>query len=236
MAEQSVRPNAKPTVTPALKNGDIREMAITASHLKIAIRGTYLGQEVQVIQWYRPTGAAFLTASPEGVGEAYWNDIKDDWRAFMWNGPSQKTESIFVSEPGSTGAYGEYPIPLAEQEGVRTGASGGNFMPPFIASGVRLTVGTRATRPGQKRFWTMVEGDNVDGVLQPSIVGPLTTLAAKFSSVITLGAPVATGTLTPEIVRINRVTGAIDAAQDVTGFLINPQATSQNSRKVGRGS
>lgn len=211
-------------------------MAITASHLKIAIRGRFLSQQVEVVQWYRPTGAAFLTASPEGVGEAFWNDIKTVWRGLFIESVALLTEVIFVAEPGDTGAYGEFPIPSGEQQGTRVISSPGSFMPPYTAIGVRLTVGTRTTRPGQKRFWGMTEADNGDGLAGSNLVAATEAAAAKFSSVITLGAPVATGTLTPEIVRINRDTGAIVAAQDVTGFLVNPELTTQNSRKFGRGS
>lgn len=211
-------------------------MAITASHLKIAIRGSFLGQQVEVVQWYRPTGAAFLTATPENVGEAFWNDIKTVWRDYMWSSGENLTQSVFVAEPGASGAYGEYAVPTAEQQGIRTYASAGNFMPPFIAAGVRLTVGTRVTKPGQKRFWAVVEGDSDAGALQANILAALNALAPKFAGTITLGAPVATGTLTAEVVRINRATGAITASQDVTGYVINPTATSQNSRKFGRGS
>lgn len=216
--------------------GDIRDMAITAAHLKIAIRGRFLAQQVEVVQWYRPTGAAFLTATPDGVGEAFWNDIKTVWRGLFVESVALLTESIFVSEPGSSGAYGEYPVPTAEQQGTRVISTPGSFMPPYTAIGVRLTVGTRTTRPGQKRFWGMVEADNSDGIAGSNLYDATEAAAEKFSSVITLGAPVATGTLTPEIVRINRATGDIVAYQDVTGFLVNTELTTQNSRKFGRGS
>lgn len=210
-------------------------MAITATDLKIVIRGTLAGQQMQVVQWYRPTGAAFLTATPTGVGEAYWNDIKTAWRACHIATAFDVTQSIFVSEPGVDGAYGEYAIPVGEQQGTRPAGTLGEFLPPFLAAGVRLTVATRATRPGQKRFWGFLEGDNNAGALQSAAAALIGTLAGKFSSGITLGAPVATGVLWPEIVHLEGSPEVITRRQDVAGFIVAANITSQNSRKIGRG-
>lgn len=211
-------------------------MAITATDIKISVRGKYLGQLVQVVQWYRPTGAAFLTADPEDVGEAFWNDIKTLWRLCMYPTVDNVTQSILVQEPGASGAYGEFPIPAGEQQGNRSGSPTGNTMPPFVATASRLTVSTRATRPGQKRIWGVHEDDSVNGVLQAGLKTAIGNLMAKFSGGITLGAPVATGVLWAEIVRLDKATGAILARQDVKGFLVSDYVTTQNSRKYSRGS
>ena len=147
-------------------------MAITNQSVKIAINADYLGQQWQMVQWYTPTGAAFLTADARGVGEAYWNDVKTALRATVpANSAIGGFRSIFVSEPGPNGAYGEFPIPTAEQVGTRSTAGLGDQMPPFVAVGVRLTVATRATRPGQKRFAFVNEVDSVNGVLQAPLAG-----------------------------------------------------------------
>jgi hypothetical protein len=210
-------------------------MAITAAQLKIIIRGSFGGTLFENVQWYRPTGAAFLTADAVGVAEAYWNDIKTVWRALQVTSGGFLTQSVFVSEPGATGAFGEFSIPVGEQQGARSATGLGDFMPAFVAFGVRLSVATRTTRPGQKRFIGVMEGDATQEVLGAPVTTLLNNLAAKFSSTITLGAPVATGTLDPIIVRIDRATGALLTQQDVTGHLVNPRVTSQVSRKFGRG-
>jgi len=210
-------------------------MAITASELQIVIRGTLLAQRIEVVQWYRPTGSAFLTADPVAVGEAYWNDIKTSWRACHVPTAVDLTQSIFVSEPGSTGAYGEFAIPAGEQQGTRDVSGTGGLMPPYVAVAVRETVATRVTRPGQKRFWGVNEGDNTDGVLGGALQALVETLMAKFDSTITLGAPVATGVLDPIVVHIDRSTGLPTASQLVTGHVINTNLSTQNSRKIGRG-
>lgn len=210
-------------------------MAITASQLMIIVRGTMQGQRWENVQWYRPTGSAFLTADAVSVAEAYWNDVKTVWRAATTVSPALTFDSVFVSEPGSTGAFGEFAVPPAESQGSRSGSGLGEFLPAFCAAAVRLTVATRATRPGQKRFVGGTEGDNLGGVWSAAYIALIDALAAKFDSTITLGVPVATGVLDPIVVRINRATGAIVTDQLVVGHLTNPNISSQVSRKIGRG-
>lgn len=206
-------------------------MAITGSHLKVTIRGTISAQQWENVQWYKPTGAAFVTAEAAGVAQAYWDDVKTVWRALIVDSSVFTFQSVLVSEPGDTGAFGEYPIPIAEQNGTRAIGSLTDFMPPFNSWGVRLTVATRTTRPGQKRFCGIMEGDaNSDVLLAPGIA-LVAALAAKFSDNVILGTPVATGVLVPEIVRLEGTPSAVAASQEVTGFLINPYVTSQVSRK-----
>lgn len=205
-----------------------------AGHVKITIRGVFEGQRFENVQWYQTAGAAFLTADAVAVGEAYWNDIKTVWRALMATAGSLLTTSILVSEPGSTGAFGEYAIPSAEQQGTRAGG-GSEFLPSFNAVGVKLTVPTRTTRPGQKRFVGGLESDQVGGSWVAGYITLVNAVAAKFSTDVNLGVPVALGVLVPEIVRLNPVDGSIVASQEVAGFIVNGRVTSQVSRKFGRG-
>lgn len=210
-------------------------MAILSEHLKITVRGTISAQQWENVQWYKPGGAAFVTAEAAGVAQAYWNDVKSAWRALIVDSSVFTFQSILVSEPGDTGAFGEFPVPVGEQNGTRAIGSLTDFMPPFNAWGVRLTVATRTTRPGQKRFCGIMEGDANGDVLTAPGIALVQALAVKFSDNIVLGSPVATGVLIPEVVSIDRATGAITAHQEVTGYLINPYVTSQVSRKRGRG-
>jgi len=210
-------------------------MPVTTGHLQVAIRGLYLGQQVEVVQWYRLNGAAFLTATVLGVLEAYWNNIKDDWRAFHINGADDRTISLFGREPGTGGAYAEFPIPTGERQGTRDGAVLGDWMPPMNATGIKLVVGSGVTRPGAKRLWGMVEGDQNKGALGAGIVAAANVAATIFANTIILGSPVATGEMQGEIVRLDPDTGLVSASQDVTGFIVKPNVTTQNSRKIGRG-
>lgn len=207
-------------------------MAILVNDLKVTVRGTIFGKQWYNVQWYRLTGPGpFATADPVQVGEAYWNDVKGAYRACVFPDPYFTFESVLVAEPGLTGAYAEYSVPPAEREGARTVGLGNAPLASFNATGVRLTVGSRVTRPGQKRFCFLTEAD-VDG---NDIEAPMLTLvedvAQKFSSAITLGAPVALGGMHPEIVRLDPTTQLVTVKQDVTGHLVNPLVTSQVSRK-----
>lgn len=202
--------------------------------LRITIRGVIQAQAFNLVCWYNTDGAAFLTATATGVGEAFWNDIKTVWRAAMESSPLLVTNSILVSEPGPTGAFGEYPIPVGERQGTRTVGTS-DLLPSFNAAGIRLAVATRTTRPGQKRVPGALEVDQTNGAWVSGYMTLMNNLAPKFSSPITLGAPVATGVLIPIVTRVNPDTGDVDASQDVVGFVTNPYVTSQVSRKIGRG-
>lgn len=210
-------------------------MAITSEYLQITVRGVLLGQKVQVSQWYRAAGIAFSLSSAEAVGNAYWQNIKTAWRATHLNFGNDRTESILVSEPGGFGEYGTYSIPLSEQIGTHAGVAGDNQMPSFVSAGVKLNVSTRVTRPGQKRFWGLMESFQTDGVLNSTYIALVDTLAGKFSGVIALGEPVLAGSLEPYIMKINPLDGSMIVGQPVSGHTVSFFVTSQNSRKVGRG-
>lgn len=201
--------------------------------LRIEIRGTIKGQACMVRQWYETDGAAFLTADPTGVGEAFWNHIKTAWRAMHIGDGVDFTQSIFVAEDGPTGAYGEYAIPTGEQTGLRSGAGLGSSLPAYSAGGIRLTVGSRVTRPGQKRFWGLYELDADHGdLVSAGYATLLDGIGPMFSAPLTLGAPVALGVLNPIIVSMGGTPPVVVASQPVTGYLVHPYVTSQVSRKV----
>lgn len=210
-------------------------MAITVSDLKVTLRGQVAGQRWQSGCWYRITGAAFLTATLLGVAEAYWNDIKTTWRTLQMNTPTFTTDELFIEEEGTTGQYATYPIPSAEQTGLRSLSGGMNLSAPFNAFPIRQTVGSRVTRPGQKRYPGVGEQDQNDGSLNGTVLALLGAFAPKVSGGITLGAPVATGVMWAEVCRVDPTTRLIIAKQDVSGFFLPPYVTSQVSRKIGRG-
>lgn len=210
-------------------------MAITAPHLKVIFRYTFLGQKCENIQWYRPEGAAFLTATMDGVLEALWNDYKDSLRAIT---PANLTlaswDSLLGEELGGGSSFAEYPIPTDERIGLRAGGSDSDLLPSFTAGGFRQTVGTRLTRPGQKRFPFVTEGDVTNNELGSTYLAFLTDIAEDFCTPAALGVPVATGVLQP-VVGGTLVDNVPTVFQDITGYVVNSDATSQVSRKKGRG-
>jgi hypothetical protein len=211
-------------------------MAITAAQIKITYRYTWLGQLCQNVMYWAPQGAAFLTADMIQVLEAYWNDLQPTLAPLM---PSASTIGTFNSllgeEIGGGAQFAEYPIPPLEQVGTRAALNSANISASFLALGIRLTVGTRVTRPGQKRFPWLGETDIALNAIDPTIITLYQPLAEHFSGPRVLGAPVALGALQP-VVGGTEVSGVPTVWQDVTGYVINPNATSQVSRKVGRGS
>jgi len=167
--------------------------------------------------------------------EGWWNHVKATYRAIA---PASYGNS-FVSVRGRelnnpSGDYAEFDVPTAERVGTRAGASG-DIMPPFAAVAARLVVGSRVTRPGQKRFPFMLEGDQANGVLVAGIVTAHTTLLAVMIAPMTLGAPAALEQLQPIVVKKD-TNGFVTANQDISGYLVNPNVSSQNTRKFGRGS
>jgi len=166
--------------------------------------------------------------------EGYWNHVKATYRAIV---PSSYG-NIFVSIKGrelndASGDYAEFDVPVGERAGTRS--TSGEALPPFGAAGVRLVVGTRVTKPGQKRFPFVLEADQVSGVLGTTYTTPLIALMNVLSVPMVLGAPAALETLQPIVTRRGAL-GFVSSFQPVTGYLINPNVTTQNTRKFGRGS
>lgn len=207
---------------------------VVGGRIKISLRYVFFGQRCENVQWFRTDGAAFLTADAVAVGEAYWNDIKTAWRALIVTSPSFEFVEVAVEEESPTGAFGVYSVPLAERQGTRPAGSLVDFLPQFNACPVKLTVATRVTRPGQKRLPGLMEGDSGAGQIGAPFVALADAVAAKYSTTLVLGAPVATGALAPIICRIDKATGTITASQDVAGHIVSNVPTSQVSRRTKR--
>lgn len=212
-------------------------MPVTGTLLKIIVRYVYLNQNCENVGWYTPGGAAFLTATMDGVLEAYWNDVKAAWHDMAYNDTTLNSiDSVLGYEMDGALGYAEFPVPALERVGIRTVAAQGQPLPGTLAGAVRLTVGSTVTRPGQKRAPFIGEANISGNDLDPTYLARLATWGETYSNVRILGAPVATGILTPQVVHIDRETGAIGARQDITGQVVNPYASSQVSRKRGHGS
>ena len=210
-------------------------MAIIGEHIRITYRYTWQGQQCQNTQYWTPIGAAFLTADMIDVLEAYWNDLQPTLEPLM---PSSSAVGSFLSllgeEIGTGNQFAEFAVPVLDQQGSRSGLTDADIPSSFTAFGFRQTVGTRATRPGQKRFPWMAENDIDGNELDSSFITLIEPLAEHFTTPRVLGAPVATGALYP-VVGGTEVGGEPTVWQDITGFVINPDVTSQVSRKKGRG-
>lgn len=212
-------------------------MPITAPYLKIGLRWEFLGQEMQTVRYFEAVGAAFLTATPEGVGEAYWNHVSTAWRALVPDAIGSVFKSVIVEEIGGGLGFGEYAIPVLEQTGTRPSAGLGDAMPSFVNVGIKYTVGTRLTRPGSMRVPFAYETDAfAQNVGSPFLV-LVTALAALYSAPLNLGVPVALGVLWHTVAKTPVAPATLPSVfQRVLGNVVNTAFTTQVSRKQGRGS
>lgn len=212
-------------------------MAVTGNLVALITRYLWLEQECENVAFYQPDGAAFATANMAAVAEAYWNDVKTLYRAVM---PNDLSYGRFISVVGieynGLDGMGEYAVPDAEAVGTRA-AGGSEPVSGTLAAGVRLTVDSRLTRPGQKRIPMLMESDLERNFLAAAFITVFTPLVAIWDTDRALGVPVATGVLHPCVAGKDE-----DPPHDYTriqlvrGHVINPYVTSQVSRKRGHGS
>lgn len=210
-------------------------MPITGSFVSLTTRYIWLGQRCENVAWYSPGGIAFLTATAAGVAEAYWNNVKDRYRAMVDDRvPAPVFVSVLCKEYGGGGGLGEYGIPAGESAGTRAGATG-ELVTAALAGAMRLTVATTATRPGQKRFPFLTESDVQENDLTAPFLALMEAAHGIWDTELTLGAPVLAGVLVPAIVRLSPDGLTVTASQDVIGHVINPNVRTQVSRLFGRG-
>jgi hypothetical protein len=210
----------------ALATGSLIEIVMDMS--------TYGQQTLNVWQYeitnYTGSGGAI------GIAEAYWNQVKDDYRALCVTTGLRVFNAVVVRELNNpTGALASFSVPAAESDGTRVAGTLGAFMPVFVAAGVRLTVSSRVTRSGQKRLPFMTEGDVESNLISPTFTGLVSAVMDAAIGSITLGLPALADELQTIVCRKDS-TGAVTAHQNVTGYIVSPYATSQNTRKIGRGS
>lgn len=169
------------------------------------------------------------------LATGWWNHVKIAWRAIVASNFGTYFRSVRVLElNNSAGAFGDWNIPTGESAGTRAPTAAPQALPPFNAAGIRLLVGSRLTRPGQKRIYGLTEADSDEGLLTAAYQVLLNSLGTVISAPMVLAAPVAGVTLQP-IVASKDAAGTVINSQAITGFLINQYVTSQNTRKTGRG-
>ena len=211
-------------------------MAITTGSLvEVSLNMELYGQRIMNVWQYRADPVLGSPSAAE-IGAAWWGAVKTPYRALCNSGFGSVFRSVRVRELNDpTGAYGEHAIVSGEQAGTRTVAAEGQIVTTFVAAGVRLAVESRTTRPGQKRFPFITESDLNSNEIGSAFQALVVTLMNTMASSITLGSPAVGTVLLPIVVRKD-ATGAVTANQEVTGYVINTNATSQVSRRFGRGS
>ncbi len=204
--------------------------------IRVDWRYTYLGQKCENVQTYLVGGVSSVLFTMDQVLEALWNDYKVRFRALASTSAVVNTfDSLLGTQIGGTLQFAEFAVPIAEQVGTRPAGDDGQWLNSFSAVGIRQTVGTRATRPGQKRFPFLREGDVIGNALTGAILPDYNALGGAFSQVSVLGAPALGMALQPQIVHEPGVRDPVRHVQPVIGWVMNLNVTSQVSRKLGRG-
>lgn len=215
--------------------GDKHVMAIGAGSLiEVAIGGAIFSQQWMNVYTYLVVGELGSPTASDW-GEALWNDLKATLRPLV----SAAHDGAFVyarvrEMDDPAGEYGEYAVPVGERGGTLSW-SGGDVLPPMLAAAIRLTVGTRVTRPGQKRIPGADEAQMANAIWVPGYLAALNAHGFALTQPSTLGAPALGSEVQPVIVSRDRVTGLPQAHQAVTGYVVSSYVTTQNTRKVGRG-
>lgn len=119
-----------------------------------------------------------------------------------------------------------------------TGA-GTETSPPFVAVSIRLSRATKITRNGYKRYAGIDEAQYTDGVLNAPVVTSWQTNVADLISApfgFTSGTQYSFG-FEPVIIGRDTATGNYDLnrVNEVASGVVQPNVTTQNTRKYGRG-
>lgn len=141
--------------------------------LELSVRMRFGETLLMNVYGYEVTGT-FSNIAAVNVAEAWWNSIKGGMRSLVRPSTGFTFRSIVVREMNNpTGELAEWNVPAGESAGTRSGVDLSEFLPAFNAAGFRLTVGSRATRPGQKRIPGLLEVDSETGVLSASYTAAL---------------------------------------------------------------
>ncbi len=203
--------------------------------IRMVLSGKVLGEQWQnVLHWSVNSPAASTYAE---FAEAWWLDFGD-----LWQNTCSPTTGILSVEvydnEDPLGEYGFYAPPVIDNTGIRTGEQSA----PFLATGVKWNVATRATKPGSIRLPGLTETDMLSGgqistayatavqAYADAMVAGLSfgLLGAGGAVLVVYGAPHAASTRFPA-----RATGVYNTVISAT---VNELVTSQVSRKYGRGS
>jgi len=210
-------------------------MALDATDLIEVTLNSTVGSNRLMSVWSYEISGSFTPVDAPQVAEAWWNYVKASYRAMIYATAGWIYQSVVVREVNDpTGELAEWTIPVGEQQGTRAAPAAPDFLPIFNAVGVRLTVGSRLTRPGQKRVYGLTESDNESGTVSPTFLALVETLIAGMDNTITLGVPALAMELVPSVFRKD-ATGTVTAHQPIVGHVNNRNITSQVSRRLGRG-
>lgn len=212
-------------------------MANVGSNLQIALEMRNIGQQTMNV-WHYTVNTSPQDIPVINVAEAWWNHVKAAYRALAVAAyPQQSFVAVHVKDADNpAGEAASWNIPVGETVGTRaTPASENNILPPYIAATAKLGVATRATRSGSKRFPFLLEVDQTNGTLAAGFVTLVNAVLTAAATVVLLGAPAALMELTPVVRGVGATNPPVVTYQPITSYAVNLNASTQNSRKIGRG-
>lgn len=196
---------------------------------RITVFQTSQGEEVINVFHYRDTSIGGPTAV--SVAQGFWDKVKAGWRAIPTTTQAYTFDTVRAEALFSPYVFADYSIPLAEQAPTRVVAS--EPLSTVAAGMIRLTVGTRATRPGSKRISGLVEVDAVGNNLVTTIITALQTLGGLFDD--TFNASGTALSMTPVIVGYpGPQNPGAPRVQDVIGSSVDGRISHQVSRDPRR--
>jgi hypothetical protein len=162
------------------------------------------------------------------VAEAFWDYISTQFRALIGTGFDNWFDRVDVLNVTDEIGFGTYTISGAERAGTR--ATTGDWMGRWIAFPLRLNVGTRLTRPGQKRFGSVFEGDQSGGTIGATALGIIQTLGDRLDDNIGFGL-LLDGEMQPVVYGLSTGEGVPVRVNPIVSTTAVAEMTSQRTRK-----
>jgi len=201
--------------------------------LRLSFRYTYLGQSCQNVQFYQIVDEEAADSTVLELVTGIWNSLKTEFRAVASTSTNVNAfNSVLGQEIGGTEEFGEYTIPTGERAGTRVAGDDGEWVAGIMAIGGKQTVATRQTRPGQKRFPFIREGDISGNSFGSGILALYEPLFSEFSTQRTFTVTAGVANLNPVVVHFPSELDPEQREQVITGYQLNPLITSQVSRKA----
>lgn len=119
----------------------------------------------------------------EQVGEEFWTQVGAAFRAWIPAAYTDWFDRVVVENITNEIDFGIFTITGTDRNGARVVST--DFNPLWLCAPVRLNVGTRLTRPGQKRISGLVEADVSNGTILPAPLALVQTLADTFTVMLT---------------------------------------------------
>lgn len=208
-------------------------MALTVSSiLQYKHFQEFRGQEVLNIQYYRVLTLEGPTTTLSGFAEPLFDRYVENLAPFQSTGLTHTKGELYEVNGIDFDTF----VPTVPP----TGALAGDTLPPFNAVSIQQVRQTRATRHGWKRIAGITEAQQDDGILLPGVVTGLQTAAEELWSLNPFVEDPNNSARVMGLQSIiwggNDVGFPLGRYSGIAGFVVNPEITSQNTRKIGRGS